>query len=138
MKTLLLCCALVFVLGCHTDSPLSSAPPAGAFQYTAFDSTGRAVASGWFTMTVQDSSHITGEWHFAKIGTPSGIGPQTGDGTLSGHISGGMLNIALNPGWADNNVFLYGPLSAGAYRGSWTWISFRGITGRGTFSSLKR
>jgi len=111
--------------------------PSGAYHYTSYDTNGVAVVRGWLTITYQDSSHITGEWRLYKIGDPQGIGPQSGSGKLVGSFYEGKLIIELNPQFRDNNLQLVGSLQQGYYRGEWIWISFVGITGKGTFEAVK-
>jgi hypothetical protein len=111
--------------------------PSGAYHYTSYDTNGVAVVGGWLTITYQDSSHITGEWRLYKIGDPQGIGPQSGSGKLVGSFYEGKLIIELNPQFRDNNLQLVGSLQQGYYRGEWIWISFVGITGKGTFEAIK-
>jgi hypothetical protein len=109
----------------------------GAYHYTSYDTNRVAVVRGWLTITYQDSSHITGEWRLYKIGDPQGIGPQSGSGKLVGSFYEGKLVIELNPQFRDSNLQLVGDLQQGIYRGEWIWISFIGITGKGTFEAIK-
>jgi hypothetical protein len=111
--------------------------PSGAYRYTSYDTNGVAVVRGWLTITYQDSAHITGEWRLDKIGNPQGIGPQVGSGKLAGSFHEGKLIVELNPQFRDNNLQLVGYFQQGDYRGEWFWISFVGITGRGTFEAIK-
>jgi hypothetical protein len=95
------------------------------------------VVRGWITIGYEDSAHIAGDWKLDKIGDPRGIGPQSGTGKLVGSFYEGKLIIELNPEFRDNNLQLIGDLQQGKYRGEWIWISFVGITGRGTFEAVK-
>lgn len=111
--------------------------PSGAYRYASYDTNGVAVVRGWLTIMYQDSGHITGEWSLGKIGNPQGIGPQVGRGNLVGSFYEGKLLIELNPQFRDSNLQLVGKLENGYYRGEWFWISFAGISGRGTFEAVK-
>jgi hypothetical protein len=111
--------------------------PFGAYSYISYDSTGRAIVRGWLTLLYRDSSRVTGEWHFAAIGNPEGIGPQVGDGNLAGGMNQDSLWVGLHPEFVDNNLVLFGKLEGSHYRGQWTWISFRGPTNHGTFEATR-
>ncbi len=116
----------------------SDSIPKGAFAYTSFDSSGTAVANGWFTMNVADSATVSGEWHFAPIGDPLRIGPQTGEGELVGGINSGKVWMELNHKVRNNNLQLNGILAEGRINGQWTWINYEGIANQGTFSAVRR
>jgi hypothetical protein len=127
---------LAFLLGsCDQATDLS---PAGAYRYAACDTTGTLVVHGWFTMVLSDSDSITGEWHFAAVGSPQHIGPQTGDGKLVGGFHDTTLWIELQPDWVDNNLQLRGTLKGDRYAGTWEWISFKGRTNWGRFEAVKQ
>ena len=129
---------IILWIGC-SDTPTESLPaepvPAGAFSYTSYDTTGAALISGWFTMSVSDSGIISGEWHFNPVGNPQNIGPQTGEGNLVGGMEGDTVWIELNPQYADYNLQLHGILQGDNYSGEWRYISFPGITNHGTFEA---
>lgn len=128
----------VLWVGCTgTGSPTQVVPP-GAFAYTSYDTTGVALVTGWFTMSVSDSSAISGEWHFWSIDDREGIGPQTGEGTLVGGFAEGEVWLELHPQVVDNNLQLRGTLEGDRYAGEWTWITFAGVTSHGTFEALRR
>jgi hypothetical protein len=122
------------VAGCDT---LTGPGPAGSYTYTSYDTTGVAVVTGWFIMNISDSSTVSGEWHFSPLGTPQGIGPQTGGGKLVGAFRDGKLWIELNPEFRDNNLELAGTLQGNRYAGTWTWLSFIGVTNHGTFEAMQ-
>ena len=125
-----------FWFGCK-GAP-TQAVPVGGFAYTSYDTTGVALVTGWFTLSVSDSSTISGEWHFRAIGNPENIGPQTGDGTLIGGLAEGEVWLELNPGIRDNNLQLHGILEGDRYAGDWMWITLFGVTNHGTFKALRR
>jgi hypothetical protein len=70
-------------------------------------------------MNFTDSATISGKWHFRSIGSPTNIGPQTGDGNLVGGVENGRVWIELNPQFKDNNLQLTGTLQGGRYSGQW-------------------
>jgi hypothetical protein len=143
MKTLILgltvAVATSFLSSCEDGgSETGVGPlPSGAYRYTSYDTNGVAIVRGWLSFTYEDSALITGEWKLDKIGNPQGIGPQIGGGTLAGSFYRGKLVIELNPQFRDNNLQLVGTLKTGGYRGEWFWISFVGISGRGTFEAAR-
>jgi hypothetical protein len=143
MKTLVVGIAIVaaalFLCRCEDQgSGTGVGPvPSGAYRYTSYDTNGVPVVRGWITLVYQDSPLITGEWRLDKIGDPQGIGPQIGSGRLVGSFQNGKLVIELNPQFRDNNLQLVGEFNNGEYKGEWFWISFIGITNRGTFRALQ-
>ena len=117
--------------GCKDETVNPSSP--GSSSYSAYDSSGTLLVQGAISFDTKDST-ITGEWNLSKIGNAQNTGPQVGTGKLEGSIHNETLFINMNPGWADNNVFLTGNVENGVLRGSWTWSSFRGPTSGGPFS----
>lgn len=114
----------------------TEAIPAGAYKYRAYDSTGTKVVEGWFRLDLQDSSSFEGEWHTEAVGSPENTGHQVGDGNLIGHLQvDNRIWLNFNPGWRDNNVFLYGDYSIDDISGSWIWETFVGVTNHGTFEA---
>ena len=137
MRTLLTIVAFFFILiGCKKDNSVQSAH-SGPFQYMAYDTIGTLVVSGWMTIDIQDSTHVTGEWHFNKVNNPQNIGPHTGEGNLVGGFYDGQLQINLNPNYVDNNVFLNGKIQANTYSGTWIWSGFPGLLNRGNFQATR-
>ena len=124
------------LIGCKKDDLVQSTP-SGTFKYLAFDTIGTLIVSGWMTINIKDSTHITGEWHFNKIGNPQNIGHHTGDGSLVGGFDNGQLYINLNPNIVDDNVFLNGQLQITTYSGTWIWSGFPGLLNRGNFQAMR-
>jgi len=110
----------------------------GVFRYRSYDTTGTLVVQGWFTLALADSDSVSGEWHFAAVGSPQDIGPQTGDGRLVGGFNDTTLWIELQPQYRDNNLQLTGRLEDDRYAGTWTWITFSGPAMSGTFEAYKK
>lgn len=135
MKIMLSLFALASVLVASCDHSVDPRP-LGSYRYTAYDSTGTLVVQGWLTMDLAKPDSVTGEWHFAAVGTPKNIGPQTGDGHLVGKLTDSTLWIELQPQFRDNNLGLYGIVRGDRYFGTWTWISFIGPTNAGSFVAL--
>ena len=109
------------------------------YDYTGRDSLGNAVAHGWFTLNMRDSSNITGDWSIHKLNDSTLIGPQNGTGHLVGSINpSGEIWIGLNPDVKDNNVFLHGQYHSDKFSGKWLYSSFIGLTNGGTFVAVKK
>ena len=49
------------------------------------------------------------------------------------HFDGQTIGIDLNPGVADNNVFLSGTFQGDTIRGEWSFSGFPGVISEGTF-----
>lgn len=111
--------------------------PEGSYTYTAYDSTGVKIVTGWMKIVFDDSVNVSGEWKFDKIGNPENIGPQVGSGNLMGIYNEPEISINLNPNWADNNVFLNGDYSEDKISGEWTFSGFPGVINRGKFEAVK-
>lgn len=112
--------------------------PDGGYDYTGFDSSEAVIVRGWLTLDVTNPAQVTGAWHLDPVGNRQNIGPQTGDGRLEGSMAGDQLSLDLNPDAADNNVFLYGSIGGGAFRGSWSYSGFAGVLNEGSFEALQR
>ena len=137
MKTGMLSILPLLVAFTTCTQPTDSTPR-GAFAYTSYDSTGAPLSSGWFTMKFSDSVTVTGEWHFNPADSPQNIGPQIGEGTLTGLVQGNQVVINLNPEFADNNVGLSGTMDGDRISGIWMWTTFAGPTNQGTFNAVKK
>ncbi len=130
---------LVFLLtGCD------SAGSADGYTYTAQDANGTPVVSGQLDLDFEGSGNasgypiqITGTWQLSRTDDTAQIGPQVGTGTLEGTVSEkNEIVINLNPGIADDNIFLVGRFDNdlyGNFSGEWTYSTFIGPTEQGTF-----
>jgi hypothetical protein len=116
--------------------PLLPGPPT-SYSYNGYNSKGQLVVVGSMTLAVTDSRIVSGRWNLECITPGEKVGPQTGNGTLSGNIDGASVSINLNPGWVDNNVFLFGSFDKGRFSGTWTWSTFIGPTSAGSFEALQ-
>jgi len=108
--------------------------PSGAYSYLA--RIGIApVVQGTLTLVVAADSSVTGTWELARVpgsDTTIAVGPQLGRGTLRGQLAPTGVWVDLNPGWADNNVFL--SLLANAsdrLSGTWDHSTLLGSVSRG-------
>ena len=102
--------------------PSSGGDPSGVYSYLA--KIGKApVVEGRLTLVVTDDSSVTGTWELQRVpgsDTTITVGPQLGSGTLRGQLAASGLWLDLNPGWADNNVFLsLSTKTADALAGMW-------------------
>jgi hypothetical protein len=138
----LIALAAVLSWGCDGGTSGQVAAPRledldGAFEYRAFDADGQLLLVGSVTLEVRGDSSITGTW---EIGWAPGadrttvVGPQVGTGTLAGSVGAEHTWIDLNPGWADNNVFLLASTADhGALAGQWQHSTFIGPVAEGRF-----
>ena len=109
-------------------------PIGRTYAYTSRDSAGQLLVAGTLTFTSFDSTRVGGSWSFRAIGNSTKMGPQVGNGTFAGLFHGAVLLLNLNPQYVDNNVYLSGTFaSGGVFAGAWSWSSFIGPTGGGTF-----
>jgi hypothetical protein len=131
--TLLVLCASA-VLGCREPAaPSSDWEPSGVYSYLARIGV-FPVVEGTLTLVVAADSSVTGTWELQRVpasDTNISVGPQLGSGRLQGRLSATGIWVDLNPGWADNNVFL--ALDAKAYEtlsGTWDHSTIIGpVTG---------
>ena len=125
------------VLHACTESPVD-AVPSGAFSFTQYDSLGTQRAAGWIKLVIADSSHISGEWHIAKVGMPASTDAESNNGVLVGETVNGQTILNLHPSFVDNNLILIGTLTGTRYTGIWQWITFAGVSDHGTFQAQRR
>ena len=138
-------CALtlfLFLVGCTDkgDAPVGSLHPDGVaatYSYRAYNSKGELAVSGTMTFEEVDTISVSGIWAFAAVLTSEAVGPQVGTGKLAGSLQKSSISINLNPGWADNNVFLQGTVFSDSITGRWMWSTFVGPTAEGKFRAIK-
>lgn len=135
--------ALVLGLGCGNGIPDPKPAPrlddlTGLFEYRASDERGRALLVGTVTLAVGTDSTLTGTWDIRWVSgadTTAIVGPQVGTGTLAGRSGAEHGTIDLNPGWADNNVYLLiGQTNEGLLAGEWQHSTFVGPVAQGRFT----
>ncbi len=122
--------------GVDPRGPLKS----GALRYRAFSALGRPLLSGSLVLVAHEDSSVTGTWAIRWVvgaDTTTPVGPQVGEGTLSGRqLSDGTVDLNLNPLYADNNVFLSSaPVTATGLSGKWSWSGFAGPLANGRFQA---
>lgn len=86
-------------------------------------------------------ARISGTWSLESEGNVGQLGPQIGDGHLAGELGrDGEIHLNLNPGYADNNVFLIGTLEGSPPRleGAWQYSNFTGPVNGGAFLAEQR
>jgi hypothetical protein len=120
--TVLSIVAAIMACGDPTLS-LAGGDPSGAYSYVARSGL-TPVVTGTVTLLVDGDSAVTGTWELRRVpGTDTTIqvGPQLGSGTLAGRLNAsGIVALDLNPGWADNNVFLaFGATARDLLTGTW-------------------
>jgi len=136
-KSIISLIILILIAGCERDKIVISDLPVDIFTYQAFDTSGTQIVNGWFELDMDDSSQIKGSWHLQQTANVENIGPQIGDGNLSGNISANSININLNPDFIDNNIILQGTVSDYLIEGDWMWITIAGITYEGKFKLIR-
>ncbi len=114
-------------------------PEAGVYRYSGYDSLGTLIVQGTLQFRYPDATHIRGSWNLVKVGTPTGIGPQTGNDTLVGNYSTNSFALSLNPALADNNVyvFLTGRVDTITFVGQWAWFTYAGTSNHGKSKAVR-
>jgi hypothetical protein len=124
-------CCVAAIAAC--EDPTLHTPggdPSGAYGYVARSGL-TPVVSGTVTLLVDEDSAVTGMWELRRVpgsDTTFQVGPQLGSGTLAGRLNAsGMVAVDLNPGWADNNVFLaFSATARDLFTGTWGHSTFLG------------
>ena len=120
-------------------TPVNSLQPGGTpatYTYRAYNLKGALVVSGTMVLTQTDSTGISGTWSLTLQLAGEQVGPQFGTGTLAGNRNQSSISINLNPGWADNNVFLNGTVGPNGISGQWEWSTFVGTSAHGSFEAI--
>lgn len=109
------------------------------WDYTAFSTAGTPVVAGTFHV-VADGRDFTGEWQTRLLQPGADVGPQVGTGDLRGSwdIEGQSILLDMNPGWADNNVYLVGTPRDDGLRGTWSHSTLLGPRVGGEFVARRR
>ena len=128
-----------FLVSCEKDhSSLGFEPgPPGSYTYQSYDSLGNRIAGGWIDFEFVNSNFIEGSWKIKNLSDRNDIGPQVGEGLLSGLRIDSSIRIDLTPHTRDNNLLLEGLLQETSFTGTWTWLSLSGSTNWGTFKAIK-
>ena len=108
------------------------------WEYTAYDFNNTAVVSGTFIVTA-DGRHFTGTWETQLLKPNAEVGPQVGTGDLLGEwdTEGQSIFFDMNPGWADNNVFLTATPDGDMLRGNWSHSTLTGVRTGGQFTARR-
>jgi hypothetical protein len=120
-----------------TGSPSPGGIP-GTYSYKGYNADGSLMVTGTMIFVVASDSSVSGTWTFVAVSSSDKVGPQVGSGRLVGAMRNGTVSINLNPGWADNNIFLVGTLGPDRFSGTWTWATFAGPTASGMFDASKK
>jgi len=111
----------------------------GVLRYSASSLQGDQLLTGTLRLAVHADSTITGTWQIdwvAGADTTAPVGPQVGNGTLSGRqLADGRVQLNLNPFYADNNVFLTATVIVTGLSGEWSWSGFAGPLANGRFQA---
>jgi hypothetical protein len=127
----LMACAAV-ASGCSERGDLQ---PGDRFAYVAYDASGTVVIRGTLRFTSLARGAVEGEWRLAAVSNADDLGPQVGAGRFAGDLEAGELILDLNPGTADNNVFLNGVLEGSRITGRWSWSTLLGDVNGGRFEA---
>lgn len=127
---------LIFCVGCNNND--ESIGLSGTYNYSGYNADDVLIISGTLDLNVSDSTHVTGTWQLNQVNDENNVGPQTGTGNLEGGFNNDVLMLDLNPGWADNNVFLIGKFEAGNFNGAWEYSGFAGAINQGYFTTEKK
>lgn len=111
----------------------------GVLHYSASSRQGALLLSGTLRLAVHADSSVTGTWQIdwvAGADTTTPVGPQVGQGTVSGRQMGdGSVQLNLNPFYADNNVFLSATATVAGLSGVWSWSGIAGPIANGRFQA---
>lgn len=109
----------------------------GTYDYTGYNADDVVIISGILQLDLSDSANVKGTWQLNQVGEESNTGPQVGAGNLEGGFNNDLLMLDLNPGWADNNVFLIGRFEDNTFSGTWEYSGFAGVINQGNFTAAK-
>jgi len=123
---------------CEDDGALKAGD---TFAYVGFDQQGARVVEGQLRFDSVESDRVSGRWRLASSRPANEIGPQKGEGSFAGSILGEQgrttLALDLNPGIADDNVFLSGTLEGTRLTGQWGWSTLVGTVRSGRFEAVR-
>ena len=108
------------------------------WEYTAYDFNNQAVVTGEFLVRAEGRD-FTGSWETRLLKAGAEVGPQVGLGELRGSwdTEGQSVFFDMNPGWADNNVFLTGAPDGNMLRGNWSHSTLLGVVSGGEFTARR-
>ncbi len=113
------------------------------YRYTASDAAGETVVTGTLYLVyvpsdvMNEPDLLQGRW---RLDAAENTGPQDGEGLLEGTDENDVLSINLNPGVADDNVFLHGAFEDDRARmaGEWSYATLVGPVAGGAFEAVRR
>ena len=108
------------------------------WEYTAYDFDNQAVVTGTFIVRAEGRD-FTGTWETRLLKQGADVGPQVGTGDLRGSwdVEGQSVFFDMNPGWADNNVFLVGAPDGSLLKGTWSHSTLLGEVSGGQFTARR-
>ena len=134
MRPLILIAATALLAACEGGFTPPQDGEEQTWRYTAYSTSGSAVVSGTFQVRAEGRD-FTGSWATVLLEPNAEVGPQVGTGELRGSwdIEGQSIHFDMNPGWADNNVFLVGTPEGDGLRGTWSYSTLLGHRTGGEF-----
>lgn len=144
MKRLLLGFWLVAAGTACSDDLAGPGALSGHYAYAASDSSGNALLVGQLDLTFHIDSTITGSWSIdwaQEADQDTAVGPQIGEGTLTGVLVADRVVLDLNPNIADDNVYLSGAFVlesvTDGFAGQWHHSTLTGPVAAGFFTAAK-
>jgi hypothetical protein len=130
--------ALLLLASCAGEKRDEGLPPlrSHVYRYTAWAEDGREVVRGWMHLD-KTRGGVVGEWWLLQVGNPYPIGPQRGQGRLTGVLRDGRLVMELQPDRRDDNVVLVETGQGKDLSGTWEWSGIAGVMGRGTWRAKR-
>jgi hypothetical protein len=134
--------AALLGMGCETIIDPVFTPSredvSGGFFYRAYGPGPQSalLLVGSVQVVVRDDSSLSGTWEIEwapGADRSSAVGPQVGTGSVGGQYGSEHTLIDLNPGWADNNVFLVAYADGGDLTGAWYHSTLVGSVAGGRF-----
>jgi hypothetical protein len=133
---------ILAVAGLACSDVTGPAELTGIYEYTATDSAGTVLLIGQLNLAFFDDSTVTGSWIIdwaPDADQNTVVGPQVGEGSLSGLLAADGVVLDLNPNVADDNVFLSGAFDLESLPpglvGEWTHSTLIGPIAAGRFTA---
>jgi hypothetical protein len=129
---------LLLAAACTGSKREEGLPPlrSHVYRYTAWAEDGTQVVRGWMHLD-KTKGGVVGEWWLQPVGNPYPIGPQRGQGRLTGALRDGHLVMELQPDRRDDNVVLVETGEGKTLSGTWEWSALAGVQGRGTWRAIR-
>jgi hypothetical protein len=135
----LLTTAALLAVACDGNFTAPADGEEHTWEYTAYDFNNQAVVAGTFIVRAQGRD-FTGTWETRLLKAGAEVGPQVGTGDLRGSwdVEGRSVFFDMNPGWADNNVFLVGAPDGSFLKGNWSHSTLLGVVSGGQFTASRQ